>query len=283
LGDPEFRLLRDLVYREAGIHLAESKRALVAGRLARRLRELGLASFRDYCRYLQEGGPAETQEMLNRVCTNETRFFREPRQFAYIEERLLDEWARSAAAGRRPRSIRAWSAACSTGEEPYSLAMTLLDRFPPGSGWRVDVLATDLSTAALRRAEAALWPIEKAADIEERHLKAFMLCGTGPQQGRMKAGPLLRSVVRFAPFNLNAQPFTPGGPFDLVLCRNVLIYFDRATRTRVLPQLMAQVAPGGALLLGHAESMAGLPGAARPVAPGIYRAAEKAAGAGGGS
>jgi chemotaxis protein methyltransferase CheR len=169
-----------------------------------------------------------------------------------------------------PRRIRAWSAACSTGEEPYSLAMTLLAHFPPSSGWTLEILASDLSTRALGQARAGLWSIDKAREIPERHLKAFMLRGRGPQEGVMKAGPEIRSLLRFQRVNLNQDRYPVAGPFDLVFCRNVLIYFDVASKARVVHRLLDQLAPCGYLFLGHAESLTGLSGRVRSVGPTVY-------------
>jgi len=187
----EFRLFQALIYREAGIHLSEAKKVLVEGRLARRLRDLGL-DFADYYR-LVESDPRERVHMLDCICTNETHFFREPRQFEFLESQVFPEWRARAEAGRMARRVRVWSAGCSTGEEPYSVAMAFLAAFPPASGWEIDIVASDLSTRVLDRAQAAVWPIEKAREIPDPFLKAFMLRGSGPEEGRMKASPLLRA------------------------------------------------------------------------------------------
>lgn len=265
----EFSLFRDLIHKEAGIYLSEAKRALVVSRLSRRLRELHVGSFDAYYRVVEQD-QEERVRMLDCICTNETHFFREPRQFEFLEERVFPEWIARAAAGLMPKRVRAWSAACSTGEEPYSLAMTLLARFPPGSGWEIDILATDLSTRALERAKAGLWPAERAAEIPRAYLKAFMLRGTGAREGVMKAGPGIRSVLHFERVNLNQTRYPVRGPFDLVLCRNVLIYFDSASRARVVSRLLGHLAPDGHLLLGHAESLTGLTDRARSVGPTVY-------------
>ncbi len=262
----EFALFRDLIHRESGIFLSEAKKALVVGRLGRRLRELGLASLGAYYRLLAEGDEQERVRMLDCICTNETHFFREPRQFEFLEQQVFPEWAARAA----PRRIRAWSAACSTGEEPYSLAMTLLAHFPPSSGWTLEILASDLSTRALDQARAGLWSIDKAREIPERYLKAFMLRGRGRQEGVMKAGPEIRSLVRFQRVNLNQDRYPVAGPFDLVFCRNVLIYFDAASKARVVHRLLDQLAPGGFLFLGHAESLTGVSDGGRSVGPTVY-------------
>jgi chemotaxis protein methyltransferase CheR len=270
LSGAEFRLFQDLIHREAGIFLSESKKALLVGRLSRRLRELGLASFGDYHRYVTTEDPAERTRMLDCVSTNETHFFREPRQFDFLEDRVLPDWRAAAEAGVRPRRIRVWSAACSTGEEPYSLAMTLLGRFPPESGWQIEILASDISTRVLERAREAVWPIEKAAEIPERHLKRFMLRGARSQEGRMKAGPEIRSVVRFERINLNADSYPVTTRFDLIFCRNVLIYFDGPSKMRVTRQLVRHLEPTGYFFLGHAESVVDAAAELQRVGPTVY-------------
>jgi chemotaxis protein methyltransferase CheR len=269
----EFRLFQALIQREAGIHLSDAKKVLVEGRLARRLRELGL----DFAEYygLVETDPQERVRMLDCICTNETHFFREPRQFEFLENQVFPEWRARAEAGTMARRVRVWSAGCSTGEEPYSMAMAFLASFPPSSGWEIEIVATDLSTRVLERAHAAVWPIEKAKEIPEPYLKAFMLRGTGPEEGRMKAGPLVRSRVRFQRLNLNAEPFTFAGRFDLVFCRNVLIYFDAASKARVVGRLLDRLDPQGYLLLGHAETVTGLNARTRSVGPTVYAHADR--------
>ena len=269
IGDREFRRVQALVHREAGISLSDAKKALVSGRLARRLRELALA-WPSYLELVQSD-PAELVRMLDCITTNETHFFREPRHFDLLEREVFPAWTAEAAAGARPRRVRAWSAACSTGEEPYSLAMSLLRAFPPGSGWATEILATDLSTRVLARAAAGVYPLEKADEIPERDRKAFMLRGHGGEEGRMKAGPELQSLVRFARMNLAAPAYPDVGAFDLVFCRNVLIYFDRETKEQVVRRLLGHVAPGGLLFLGHAESLAGMDVQADTVIPTVYR------------
>jgi chemotaxis protein methyltransferase CheR len=265
ITDQEFLLFQTLVQRETGIQLPESKRSLLVGRLARRLRELDVDSFADYYALVTGAdGASERVRMIDRIATNETHFFREPRQFEFLENDVLPAWMEAASQGRR---VRAWSAACSTGEEPYSLAMTLRSRLP---GWEIDVLATDISTRVLDAARAALWPIEKSRDIPERHLKAFMLRGVGDHRGCMKAGPELRSLVRFEHLNLHGARYGVGGPFDLIFCRNVLIYFSAEGRAAVLKRLLAHLAPGGFLFLGHAETLNGISDGLRLVGPTVY-------------
>ncbi len=270
ITDQEFALFQALIRREAGIYLGPAKKALLVGRLTRRLRELGLGSFGAYYRLVVERGDEELTRLLDSICTNETHFFREPRQFEFLEQRVFPRWKAEAASGRRARRIRVWSAACSTGEEPYSLAMALWDYFPPATGWGIEILATDLSTRALERARAAIWSLEKAEEIPLGYLRAYMLKGTGAQAGKMKAGPEIRSVVRFERLNLNDEVYAVTGLFDLIFCRNVLIYFEAASRARVIGRLLTHLAPDGFLFLGHAESLGGLSNRARSVATTVY-------------
>jgi chemotaxis protein methyltransferase CheR len=266
VSDREFRQFQEYINREAGIWLAPVKKALLVGRLARRLRELGVASYGEYFERVL-GDEAERTRMLDAICTNETQFFREPRHFEFLAQRVLPEWRADAEAARRTRRVRVWSAACSTGEEPYSLAMTLLQALP---GWGIEVLATDLSTKVLARAEAGEWAIERAQHIPKTLLTAYMLRGYGGQAGVMRAGDELRRVIRFARVNL-ASDVWPSGPFDLVFCRNVLIYFDRTTQLRVVERLVERLAPPGYLFLGHAESLTGYSDRARAIVATIYQ------------
>jgi chemotaxis protein methyltransferase CheR len=209
--------------------------------------------------------------MLDLVSTNETRFFREPQQLAVLERELLPELQRSAAAQRRPRRLRAWCAACSSGEEPFTLAMLLARHLPPT--WRREILATDLSTRVLERAREAAWPIRQRAEIPASYFDEFMLrrprARGSAEPDMLEAKPVLRAVVRFERLNLQLDPL-PQGPFDLVLCRNVLMYFDAATKRRVVDRLLSTLAEDGYLLVGHAESLSGLDPRLRLVAPTIY-------------
>lgn len=268
LSTLDFRRFQGLIHRESGIHLTEAKKLLVEGRLARRLRELDL-DFHAYFR-LVETDEAERVRLLDCISTNETHFFREPKQFDFLRKHVLPEFCAGVQAGRRPRQLRVWSAGCSTGEEPYSVAMAFLDVLPPGSGFEIDIVATDLSTRVLDRARSAVWPIEKAGQIPEPYLRKFMLRGTGASEGWMKAGQLLRSAVRFERLNLNSDRQPRGGPFDLVFCRNVLIYFDPAGKDRVLKRLLERLEATGYLFLGHTETLVGLSALARSVGPTVY-------------
>lgn len=270
ITDQEFSLFQALIYREAGIYLCPAKKALLVGRLARRLRELGLRSFGEYYRHVKRGNEEERVYVLDAISTNETHFFREARHFEFLERHVFPDWRTRMSSGLRTRHIRAWSAGCSTGEEPYTLAMVLRDHFPPLSGWEVEILATDLSSRVLGQARAAVWPIEKAREIPAKYLKAYMLRGVGNQEGTMKAGPEIRSMVRFERINLNDETYPVTGMFDLIFCRNVLIYFDVESKVRVVHRLLNYLAPGGYFFVGHAESLNGLTDRVRSVIPTVY-------------
>ena len=267
ITNKEFGLFQGLIYREAGIHLPSTKKELLMGRVGRRLRELGLKAYGAYYEYVMEKGHEELVRLLDAISTNETSFFREARQFEFLEQRVFPEWKNGQAG---PRRIRVWSAGCATGEEPFSIAMILWDQFPSAAGWEIEIRATDLSSRALERARTAVWPIEKAKDIPTRYLKAFMLRGTGLREGTMKAAPTIRSIVRFERLNLNDATYPALGFFDLIFCRNVLIYFSAESKGRVIDRLLSHLAPSGYLFLGHAETLNGVTDQVRSVMPTVY-------------
>ena len=268
LSRREFALFQRLIRDETGIYLSDAKRDLLISRLAPRLRELGLPTFGDYYRRVtDEGDEDERVRMLDRISTNETQFFREPRHFEFLEQNVLPKWRTEADAGGRPRRLRAWSCACASGEEPYTLGMVLLTTLP---GWDLHVLGTDISTRALDKARAGVWSIERASHIPSPYLKTFMLRGTRSQEGKMAADTALRSILEFQRFNLTTETYPFDGELDLVFCRNVLIYFDAETRRHVLEELSRCLAPHGLLFLGHAETASGMTGRLRALQPTVY-------------
>jgi chemotaxis protein methyltransferase CheR len=269
LTDREFALFQRLIHRQTGIYLPEAKKALVVARLSRRLRTLGLSSFTSYFELVKRDA-AEHTVMLDSICTNETRFFREPRQFEFLELEVLPRWRARGQQGLMPKRIRAWSAACSTGEEPYSLAMLLRTHFPSEEGWTVDVLASDISTKVLSAAREAVWPVERAEDIPADYRRAYMLRGVRAEHGKMRAQPNIRSLVEFRRVNLNDEQYTVDGPFDLIFCRNVLIYFNRDTKAAVIDRLTRHLSPDGLLFLGHSETLHSAAHALKHVGPTAY-------------
>jgi chemotaxis protein methyltransferase CheR len=269
LAVEEFSLFQALVLRESGIHLGAKNRAMLVSRLWKRLRALELNSFSAYYRRVK-ADPQEMVCMLDCVCTNETHFFREPAAFECLRHHIFPEWIAQADANRRSKTLRIWSAACSTGEEPFSLAMTLLSNFPASSGWNIEVLGTDLSTKVLARASAAVWPAEKISDVPADYQRTFLLKGFGPEKGKIKATEKLRQAVRFQRLNLTHEQYPLSGPFDLIFCRNVLIYFEWITKVAVVNRIGQFLAPGGYLFLGHAESLHGVADKLETVTPKVF-------------
>jgi chemotaxis protein methyltransferase CheR len=272
LSDREFRMLQQLIYREAGIHLSEAKKALVSGRLGRRVRALGCRDFTAYYEHVAADG-VERTAMLDCISTNETRFFREPQQFEFLERSVLPRWRELGDAGRIPKRIRAWSAACSTGEEPYTLAMVLASHFPAADGWSVEILASDLSTRVLAAARDGVWPVERSNDIPERLRKAYMLRGVRSEEGRMRAHPSLQSMITFRRINLNDADYGIHDTFDLLFCRNVLIYFNRESKKRVIQRLVRHLSGSGLLFFGHSESLVASSFGMEHAGPTVYRRA----------
>jgi len=268
----EFLLFQALIYRQAGIWLSDVKTELLTGRLSKRLRALGLNTFSEYYARVREDNE-ECLAMLDAITTNETHFFREPGHFKLLEEQILPAWVDKADAGQRPHKIRAWSAGCSTGQEAYSLAMLLLDHLPPSTGWTVEIVATDLSRRALAIAEEGVWNADKADEIPPAYLRAYTLKGVGENCGKIKAAPAIR-IIRFLRLNLNDAIYPEIGRFDLIFCRNVMIYFDVESRRRVINKLLDRLVPEGYLFVGHAETLNTMCSKLRCVIPTVYASAE---------
>ena len=271
MSDTEYRRFAEYVHDVSGISLNDSKRALVARRLHARMRELGVESLADYTDFVRaDSSGAETVKLLDLIATNETHFFRERPHWEFLETRVFPAWIADAAAGRRERKVRAWSAACSSGQEPYSLAMQLLTFMPPSDGWSHEILATDISTHVLDKARRAEWPSDKAPEIPSEYLQRYMLRGVGAHVGVMRAGRELREMVTFSRLNLHDTTYAVPGQFDLIFCRNVLIYFTPEGRAAVIERLTSRLTPGGLLFVGHAESLHAHRERLRPVLPTVY-------------
>jgi len=254
LPDREFRAIVRRLTASTGIELSDSKRGLVAGRLNRRRVALGLASFREYVQWL-EADPSgeEARAFVNALTTNQTSFFRDAEQLEWLAS-VLPATIRSARQ-RGATRIRAWSAACSTGEEPYTLAM-LLGRATELTGSEYQILATDIDTDVLRRAAKGHYPIASRRTIP-RWAERFV---RDQPDGSFVIDPALRRRVVFRPLNLVSDPFRFTDPVDLILCRNVFIYFSEQTKQQVAAKLARHLPPGGYFLAGHAESLRGVPG-----------------------
>jgi chemotaxis protein methyltransferase CheR len=266
-----FGKFQKLIHQETGIWLGDSKMALLCGRLSRRLRVLKISTLNEYYDFVIE--PQHEQErvaMIDVITTNETRFFRDPRHFEFIEQRIIPLWRSDAQQGMREKTVRLWSAGCSSGEEPYSLAMLLARHLPIDQGWNVSILATDVSTRVLAHARAGIYSITKSPDIPQPLLKDYMLRGIDHQDGQMKVMPEMRAMVDFQKLNLRLGPYPPNGHFDLILCRNVLIYFDLESKQKVIEHLLRCLAPGGVLFVGQAENLSSMNSKVRTLAPAVY-------------
>lgn len=250
ISDAEFIRIRDMIYKVAGIKLADGKKDLVYRRLSGRLSRLGLNSFSDYCDYVQDEANGELQSFCDSLTTNFTSFFREQHHFDFLRSQFVDEMQQRAAhSGKR---LRIWSAGCSSGEEPYSIAMTLLDRFPGIDGWDARILATDLDTNVLQQCRGGSYSGEKIdkvpADIRKRWFR------TTTPNGDYVVDDRLRSLIVFKQLNLMGD-WPMRGPFDIIFCRNVIIYFDKQTQVRLVERFAKLLRDGGYLIIGHSESL----------------------------
>lgn len=251
LSDQQLKRIAAMIHADAGINLTAEKRPLVQSRLAKRLRGLGLSDFGAYCDMVESPeGAAERAEMLSALTTNVTRFFREEHHFEELRDELLPQLA---ARARQGEEIRIWSAGCSSGEEPYSIALTVHEAFAADAGRvAVKILATDIDPYVLHRARAGLYPKEALAPapakLVERHFETVTENGAP----KLRAGESLRRMITFNPLNLMAE-WPIRRPFDAIFCRNVIIYFDAATQEKLITRFAALLRPGGRLFLGHSE------------------------------
>jgi chemotaxis protein methyltransferase CheR len=256
LGQADFQYLRAFVLEHCGIALGEHKHQLVQGRLFRRLRALGLSSFGSYCDLLRRDPHSELGELASAISTNVTSFFREVHHYDLLINELLPHWLHEKR--RSGDRLRIWSAGCSTGEEPYALAMVLAEALE-GAASTVDarILATDLSPQALETARKGVYSLERIAGISEERCRRWMLRGSGEYEGLACVHPRLRELVTIEPLNL-LHPWPMRGPFDAIFCRNVVIYFDQPTKQRLFKRYAELLPVGGYLFLGHSESLHGI-------------------------
>lgn len=254
LGDDEFAFLAAFLSRETGIVLCERKRQMVCGRLVKRLRALRLSSFADYCDLLQEPRARdEVENLVNAITTNITHFFREPHHFDYLRDRVLDPCL--AEPPRRAR-LRIWSAGCSSGEEPYSIAMVMADVLKGREDRNALILATDIDTHVLARGHAGVYRIDAIKHIPERYRRRFLKRVPGDAD-RVQMADDAKRLIQFKQLNLH-DPWPMKGGFAAIFCRNVAIYFDKPTRTILFDRFADALEPGGTLFLGHSESLIGV-------------------------
>ncbi|MCX7093109.1 MAG: protein-glutamate O-methyltransferase CheR [Methylobacter sp.] len=260
LQEDEFALFRDLIYRIAGIWMSPSKKLLVICRLAKRLKHYGLESYGDYFQMITgTGGKQELQMAVDLLTTNETYFFREPKHFEFLSEHILPR--------HKPgRALRIWSAACSSGEEPYSIAM-LLDQALDHAPW--EIIATDLNMQVLEKARSGLYSIKSISQIPGSYLSSYCLKGTGAWKEHLLIERKLRERVQFMHYNLTETP-PKLGEFDLIFLRNVMIYFNQETKRQVVARLLSLLRPEGHVFIGHSETLKGISNDLRLVQPGVY-------------
>lgn len=260
LSDHEFQQFSQLIHRIAGISMSAAKKPLIGGRLAKRLKHHGIESYGEYYRFITSArGKQELQVAVDALTTNETHFFREPKHFDFLRQRVVPSHPTG-------RTLRIWSAACSSGEEPYSIAM-VLDDLLGKNPW--EVVASDISSHVLDKARSGLFPIARASEIPAAYLSRYCLKGVDEHQGNLLVEKTLRSRVRFIPHNLT-QPAPRLEMFDVIFLRNVMIYFDQATKRQVVAHLLPLLRPGGYFLVGHSESLNGVTAELRSVVPAVY-------------
>ena len=250
-GAADFEALRTLVKQLTGINLSEQKRELVYGRLARRLRALQLKSFAEYRELLASDGGKEIVELCNAITTNLTAFFREPHHFDYLREQVLKPLTAAASSSRR---LRIWSAGCSSGEEPYSIAITLLESIPDLQRWDVRILATDLDSDVLERGRRGLYAAERVRGLSPERIGRFFTQHQERKELYYQVAPELAALITFKQLNL-MHPLPMKGPLHAIFCRNVVIYFDKDTQRQLFARVAHLQRPGDLLFLGHSESL----------------------------
>jgi len=272
LSPRDFARMSKLIYDECGIKMPDVKKTMLEARLAKRLRGLGLHSFDDYCDYLfsREGMEQELVLMIDLVTTNKTDFFREPAHFDYMLQSVLPEWV-GGGEGVSGRKLKVWSAGCSTGEEPYTLAMILNEFAEEHPGFDYRILATDICNGVLEKAIQAVYDEERIAPVPQHLKRKYLLRSKERTSGLVRIVPELREKVRFRRLNFMDNDFGIHETVDIIFCRNVVIYFDRPTQERLLNKFCAHLASDGYIFMGHSETLNGLDVPLVMVHPTIYR------------
>jgi chemotaxis protein methyltransferase CheR len=270
LNNQDFKRLAEFIQDNTGIRLPSSKKVLMEGRLRRRVRALGLGGLGDYCGYLFSSGGVQQQEAIHFIdvmTTNKTDFFREPNHFEFLVDHGIEELV---AGGSPDRCLRIWSAACSIGAEPYTLAMVLEDLRRERGNFRFEILGTDISTEVLQKAALAIYTEDMIKPVPPEMRRRYLLRAKDKERRELRIAPEIRKLVRFGRVNLIQPPFNVPTGMDLILCRNLLIYFDKATQEQVLRSLCDHLRPGGYLIIGHSESLAGIKLPVTPVTSGVF-------------
>jgi chemotaxis protein methyltransferase CheR len=274
LTKKEFRLLSEFIKQEAGIKMPPVKKTMLEGRLQKRLRRLGMGSFSEYCDYLfsPEGVEHELVNMLDVVTTHKTDFFREPSHFEYLSDTVIPELISTKGIGiMRPLVI--WSAGCSTGEEPYTLAMVLSEFAEQQKDFSFSILATDISMKSLEVAQTAIYKDERVEPVPYYLRKKYLLKSRDKEKRLVRIAPELRGSVDYRYLNFNSDEYKIQKKMHVIFCRNVLIYFEREAQQRIIGNFCDHLSPGGYLFIGHSETMNGLDVPLKPMAPTVYRKA----------
>jgi chemotaxis protein methyltransferase CheR len=271
LDSADFRLLSRFIHNEYGLNVTETKKGMIEARLRKRLRKLGVSSFNSYCTYLfsPQGIRDELDCFLDEITTNKTEFFRQPDQFEYLGNYVIPLLYGSMTGFERP--VRVWSAACASGEEPYSIAMVFRELSERFQGLKCLITGSDLSTAVLEKARVGVYTEDEAKPVPQAMLKRNFLRSRDHSQKLLRIVPELRSMVQLLRLNLVASDYGFNHLFDIIFCRNVVIYFDRPTQEKLLQRLCENLVHGGWLFTGNAETISGMDLPLVPKAPGIYR------------
>lgn len=261
INQKEFSLFKDFIFNHAGISLAPSKLPLVSSRLAKRVRHFGLNNFGAYYKLIQSPEHAQEQQVaIDLLTTNETHFFREPKHFDFLRDKIIP-------ARVKGKTFRVWSAASSSGEEAYTIAMMLAE-YMPNEPW--EVIGSDISSAVLEKAQIGSYPIQRAEEIPRQFLTKYCLKGTGDAEGTLLISRELRQRVKFTSVNLT-QPYPDLGEFDVIFLRNVMIYFETETKQKIVKQMLPMLRPNGYFLISHSESLNGISDAFETMSPSVYK------------
>lgn len=268
LSEEEFKKLSSFIYKESGIRLPDVKKVMLQCRLQKRLRDLNLHTFKEYCDYLfsREGADSEIIHMLDVVSTNKTDFFREPTHFDFLTEKVLPDFYQSS----KGKQFKVWSAGCSSGEEPYTLSIVLSEFAEKNPGFDFGIWATDLSTRILQAAMNAVYKEDRVEIVPMTLKKKYMLKSKDRTNPTVKMAPNIRNKVRFGRLNFMDDHYSISETFDVIFCRNVLIYFDRDTQEQVINKLCTKLKPEGYLILGHSESILNMKLPLKQIKPTIY-------------
>lgn len=267
--DRDFEYIREMVIKNAGIHLTEAKRELVYGRLSKRLRALRLNSFSQYCDILKSGDSEEFTRCVNAITTNVTSFFRENHHFEYLSNVVLPELIKKNESLPRPE-LRIWSAGCSSGEEPYSIAITVKESITTAGNWDIKILATDLNSEILDMARTGIYKSEALENLSPARRNRWFRKGTGSNDGFVRIVPEIRDLLHFRKLNLTGT-WPMKKSFDIIFCRNVVIYFNQETRRTLVNRYVDNLKDGGYLFVGHSESLLGLTDRLKSVGKTIHR------------